>query len=285
MDTDDLRGLVSLLEQRNKLLAEKERELADRNEELSSQQEELTAAIEELNEKNKSLLVALENLQQRNSELDQILYRASHDLRTPVSSIVGLLGLLKSDGLKPSQLSTFQHLQQKTFQMQTLLDSLTMLAQASFDNINPKSVDVVSLVNEVKSGFSSFECYQNVDVLVNVPNDSNVIVDGRLLRIILTVLLSNAFTYRNPTVRGKIAVSLSLDQHNMLLEISDDGEGIPQAIANRVFEMFYRGSERSTGSGLGLYILQRIVQRLDGNVSFASKPGATTFSVRLPHRP
>lgn len=284
MDTGDLRGLVSLLERRNQLLAEKERELADRNEELSSQQEELTAAIEELDDKNKSLMVALENLKQRNKELDQILYRASHDLRTPVSSIIGLLRLLQSDGLKPSQQSTFLHLQQKTIQMQSLLNSLTMLSQASFDNVELRAVNVSAVVREVERSLSNHENAGLVELQIAIVNEAPVVVDERLLRIVMTVLLANSLSYRPPKVDGKITLSMFREENATVLTVWDDGDGISDQIAERIFEMFYRGSERSTGSGLGLYILQRIVERLGGDVWFKSSPGDTTFFVRFPDR-
>ena len=95
MEEEEIKTLTELLNERTMALMARETDLADRKEEIEAQQEEITAAVEEVQAKNKVLVATLDQLQERNQELDEILYRFSHDLRSPVASILGILSLFK----------------------------------------------------------------------------------------------------------------------------------------------------------------------------------------------
>jgi signal transduction histidine kinase len=113
--------IIIMLEEKNLKLLERERDLAEKQEELQAQKEELTAAIEELVNKNNSLTDTLIQLQKRNKELDLLLYRASHDLKTPVSSIQGLVNLMESEPITPEQKQLLEFIEQKTSQIHVVM--------------------------------------------------------------------------------------------------------------------------------------------------------------------
>ena len=124
LEEEELNHLIKMLEERNARLEEREHDLADKTEELLAQKEELTAAIEELMAKNQSLSLTMSQLQDRNFELDQILYRTSHDLRSPQSSIKGVLNVLKTEAQTATAKDCCLHIENKTEQMDNLLRSV-----------------------------------------------------------------------------------------------------------------------------------------------------------------
>lgn len=282
MENSGLKELISALQLKNQQLAERESELDDQREELQAQKEELTAAIEELLLKNNSLADTLQQLQKRNQELDQILYRASHDLKTPVSSLEGLLDLMKGEDMTPSQTNLHTYMNQKVSQMNDVLKSLTMFAEASFEKIEVKDVPLNAVAEEVLKDLSYLPNFNNVKIQIIYNDLHHVRTDELVLYNILKCLISNSITYRDPLPAGNVWVQFNKIEKRLIIEVMDDGEGISNDIHASVFEMFFRGSERSLGQGLGLYIVKSVVERMNGEIQFRSNSGKTTFQVMLP---
>ncbi len=282
MENSDLQDLISALQLKNRQLEEREGDLSDQKEEFQAQKEELTAAIEELVSKNNSLAETLQQLQKRNEELDQILYRASHDLKTPVSSLEGLLDLMRSENLTPSQTNLHTYMNQKVSQMNDVLKSLTMFAEASFEKIEVKDIALKNVAEEVLRDLSYLPNYGNVNIKIEYNMLQHVQTDELVLYNILKCLISNSITYRDPVKEGNVWVNFSKSSEQLHIEVTDDGEGISTGISDSVFDMFFRGSERSHGQGLGLYIVKSVVDRMKGNVQWISNSGKTTFHVTLP---
>ena len=138
---------------------------------------------------------------------------------------------------------------------------------------------------------------QVVAELVFLPNHKNITFQYRindraswkadpvLVRIVLRCLLSNAIVFRPGNVRGVVEITSLRKDSLFCLDVSDDGEGIPREVGGRIFEMFFRGSPRSSGPGLGLYTARRIMHRLGGKLTFSGVPGRTTFTMALPENP
>lgn len=263
-------------------LRDDDRELAEKQEELQAQKEELTAAIEELVSKNNYLTETLAQLQKRNEELDLLLYKTSHDLKSPISSLQGLLHLLGLEELTDSQRQLLEFMDQKTAQMNDTLRSLNMLSQASFEKIKFSKIRLDEAMRSALKDLKYLPDFQSVEVHVEYNSLKTVYTDEQALYNILKCLIANAIIYREPTRVGKVAVLFDEKNASFIIEVTDDGEGISPEIGSEIFKMFYRGSERSHGSGLGLYIVKVVVDRLKGNIRWISRPGSTTFQVVLP---
>lgn len=263
-------------------MLERERELEDRSEELMAQKEELTAAIEELMGKNESLSNALGKLKERNFELDQILYRTSHDLRSPVTSMKGIMMLMNAELRTPACQEYGKHLNTRLRQMDGLLDSLTTLARVMSDPLQFTSFSLKELVVEAFEG--THQLADLPSAALNTRLGTDVVTSDRpLLLALLGELLKNARMY-GPHQGSSIEVIWETVATEWYLEVKDNGEGIPRDIQPKIFDMFYRGSEKSQGNGLGLYIVRKVLDRLGGRVDFVSKPGETRFMFYLPHQ-
>lgn len=274
MKEEEIERLTALLNDRTMKLMERESELADRFEEIEAQKEELTAAVEELIDKNKQLV-------ERNQELDQILYRSSHDLRSPLSSMFGILNLLKSEQLPDHLKGYCFHLEQKMQQMNSVINTLTTLGQSVLDEIKIKQVNIEELLEDEISHLSYLANFKNITFNKTIEGDRVVLIDELLTRIILRSLLSNAIIFRDPEL-GYIQIRISVISCKLYISIQDDGEGISEEIAAKIWDMFYRGSERSIGQGMGLYLVKKIVDRLQGTVTWRSANRITEFEVSIP---
>jgi signal transduction histidine kinase len=259
-----------------------EYELAEKQEELLAQKEELTAAIEELVLKNNYLNDALIQLQKRNNELDLLLYKTSHDLKSPVTSIQGLLHLMSTENLTDSQHQLIEYIDQKTSQMSDVLKSLNMLSQASFEKLETKKTNLQETVQLSIKDLKYLPNFQSAKFHFDYNGLEFVFIDENALYNILKCLISNAITFCDPVREINVRVNFDKKDNALLVEVTDDGDGIPPEIGSKIFDMFFRGSERSHGSGLGLYIVKVVVERLKGEIRWISRPGKTTFQIVLP---
>ena len=277
MEEEDRKRLATMLEERTMKLMERESELADKFEELESQKEELTAAVEELFQKNKQLT-------EKNQELDQILYRASHDLRTPITSMFGILNLLKAESIPENLRDYYYHFDQMISQMNSVVNTLTLLGQSTMEEMRIKDIDILCLLDAEVSKLSNLPNFDLIDFKKSLQGNKVIQTDEVLLSILIQSLLSNAIIFREP-VKGSIEISVNVSVHLLLFEVKDDGEGISKEIASKIFQMFYRGSEKSTGQGMGLYLVKKIVERFNGAIDWESTGGYTTFRVSIPLAP
>jgi signal transduction histidine kinase len=274
----EVEKLIVLLNEKEVQLKDREIALDEQQEEFMAQKEELTAAVEELIAKNSYLTSTLASLRLRNEQLDQILYRASHDLKTPVSSILGLISVMHTTGINEDQQTILAHLLDKTRQMEFLLTSLSDLSIAFFQKLNAERCSIDALVQAAwrkqrGSGDLQFDC-RFKDVWFST--------DKTLLYIVLTSLLKNAIDYSYPYVNNEIAVNAFTSASGLTIEISNAGEAIPTELSDKIFEMFFRGSHYSTGPGLGLYISKLIVERLQGEIKLVNDGDRKSFVVTLP---
>ncbi len=121
---------------------------------------------------------------------------------------------------------------------------------------------------------------------VEIPNDSTWVTDSRRLKIILNNLISNAIKYGDPWKQQRwVCIHSEVTTEGCTLSISDNGMGIPLEYQSKIFNMFYRASEKSNGSGLGLYIVKETVEKMGGKIEFKSIVGeGSTFFVRMPKK-
>ncbi len=284
MEQEEIKWLHKQLDERTISLMERESDLADRMEEIEAQKEELTAAIEELEQKNRTLESTLQELKERNHELDQILYRASHDLRSPITSIVGILNLLEHEPLSRNQKECYVHIRDKASQMDELLKSLSTLAKAITNDVHFTKVNVDQLVRTCLVDLKYMPNFSDVVIRTDFFGNAEFCTDRLLVGILIKNIVANSLTFRKPAVAGLIHIVATTTDNYLEVEVIDDGEGISDAIQDHIFTIFYRGSERSTGSGLGLYIVRKIVDHLHGHIQWSSGD-VTRFKFVLPSAP
>lgn len=282
MKNSELEQLISVLQEKNKILEEREADFAEQKEELQSQREELTAAIEEVVRKNNYLTDTLEKLTVRNDELDQILYRISHELKSPLTSLEGLLLLFKPLEHSSEQKILYTYMNGTVKQMKEVLKSISMLGYSSFAKLDAVEIALKEFLQHLILDFRHLENFPYLQLDL-VFNDIKAIrIDELVFHSILKCLLSNAILFRVPFQKGTIQVHFTKQGSDLCMEVTDDGDGIAPEIRGNIFKMFYRGSERSKGQGLGLYIVKILVERMNGTIDWKGEKGKTSFYVMLP---
>jgi two-component system OmpR family sensor kinase len=212
---------------------------------------------------------------------------ASHELRTPVASVRGHaeLALLHPDPVPEKVTRALERIAAESARMGEMVDEMLLLARLDAGRgLERTAVDLTRLVlDSVTDARAAGPGHRWTMELPEEP--VTVTGDGHRLHQVLANLLANA---RVHTPAGtEVTVSLESDGATAVLAVHDDGPGVPEDVAPGVFERFTRAERRRTdaaggGAGLGLAIVAAVVEAHGGGVTLASRPGATTFTVRLP---
>ena len=225
---------------------------------------------EALKEKNAYLLKV-------NQELDSFVYSASHNLRAPLTSLMGLINLIRLEKDNPQSLPPICSMMDHSLQRLDgfIRDILDHSRNARLP-MKYRQVNLRALLQDILEEFSLQEEYRKLDMQLMVQEDAPLCADASRLRIILRNLLSNCIRYQNRHVAPQVTVTVKVDNENAVIEVSDNGIGIRREHQARVFDMFYRADEQRSGSGLGLYITREAVNRMGGKINLSSEPSQGT---------
>ncbi|MBZ0300362.1 MAG: PAS domain-containing sensor histidine kinase [Anaerolineae bacterium] len=219
---------------------------------------------------------------------NQFISMVSHEFRTPLGIIKTSDDLIRRyiDRMSPDQIEEhLDRISQQVVQMTQLLDDVLALdpTRANLFELNPQPIDVVDFCQSLVEHLQLLDNNQH-PVLVEMRQQAGeVVADIRFLNRILSNLLSNAFKYSPPG--STVRLTIEQDQHDLIIEVQDQGIGIPEPDQAQIFEPFFRAKNVRTvsGTGLGLAIVRQHIEAHGGSITLASQPGqGTTFFVRLP---
>jgi signal transduction histidine kinase len=222
-------------------------------------------------------------LQKVNAELDSFTYHASHDLRAPLTTIQGLVNIgLNEPSIKMAH-SYFEMIQNRINHMDTLLKDLISISYNNKSEAMFEEFDFESEVNFLLKSLQDPE--RKFHIHVDIKQNSPFLSDPVRIKTILGNLLSNAFKYFNPDVQNHyISVTIRVDARHASIVIHDNGIGIDKSYKAKIYNMFFRATTRSTGTGLGMYIVKSMIDRLKGQISFESTLNeGTTFHLTIPN--
>lgn len=225
-------------------------------------------------------------LKKLNEELDNFVYRVSHDLRAPNSSILGLIDIILHQEKDPEKINELLVLIRTSLKKQDdfIKDILNYSKNSRLERVI-EPIDFQKMVEGVFGELLFAYTSAHIEKSIEIKQDAVFATDKNRFSIVLNNLISNALKYiRSETVVGKVNVKVKATRQEALVTIEDNGIGIEKKYQPRVFEMFYRATDQKPGSGLGLYIVKEAVQKLGGEVSLQSEAGkGTTVHVRIPN--
>lgn len=251
---------------------------------LKRQNKDLVINLQQINQE---LLQTNEDLQKRNKELDEYVYRISHEVRAPISSIMGLFYLLKN--LEDyNNIATIKHYLQLIEESITKLDIFirSVLQYSATKNFETEigEVNFETLFNECIKEFFPQGTNGKIHIKINIEIDKAFYSDANLLKTIFRNLIENAIKYSKPNEPNTISIDVKVKDNIAHISFSDKGIGIPLLYQEKVFDMFYRGNDESNGSGLGLYIARMAATKLNGNIKLESQEEVgTTFFLEIPN--
>lgn len=228
---------------------------------------------------------AEQELLYKKSELDTFVYRASHDLRGPVASLMGLYNIVKVEFAHDKNATAyFEHYNSSVMRLHTVLQNLIDLTKIKESETKLTQVDIKDLIGSCMNTMKSIPDYHRLHFDIAVDFDFKVFIDSKKFKTIIKNLVENSIIYATPESNAFVKIHVTYQENVLKIEVSDNGRGIDPRIQSKVFNMFFRGTEKSKGSGLGLYIVKNAVEKLNGSIQLTSKLNeGTKFSVYIPY--
>lgn len=226
-----------------------------------------------------------EELKIRNAELDNFVYKVSHDLRAPLSSILGLVNLAKLPGNNDNPMDYMEIIGSKVEHLDHFIGDVLSHSKNLKMEVSTSQVDIHKIISRTFEDLSYLEGANQVHHVIKVEG-IELYTDPWRVSEIFRNLISNSIKYRQIDLPNSI-ITIKVHVDNLRADISfaDNGIGIDEPSLTKIFEMFYRATEQSDGSGIGLYIVKNAVDKLGGQISVASKPNqGTRFNIILPNR-
>ncbi len=226
-----------------------------------------------------------EELKVRNTELDNFVYKVSHDLRAPLSSILGLVNLAKLPGNTDNPMDYIDIIGDKVQHLDHFIGDVLSHSKNLKMEVSISIVNFAQIIDRTFSELSYLEGAK--EIIRNIKIEGvDFFNDPWRISEILRNLISNSIKYRRfDSQTSEISIRILTDNLRTEISFADNGIGIDEASLNKIFEMFYRATEQSDGSGIGLYIVKNAVDKLGGQITVFSKLGeGTRFTIILPNR-
>lgn len=231
-----------------------------------------------------------ETLQQKNRELkkinaqmDRFLYSAYHDIRSPIASVLGLTNIMRMELQDEQMCSYLDRIDESLNKLDYFVNDVKNFSQNTRQHISSKKIEFATLINSVWKKFKSSQSL--IELQINVDESKVFYSDPSRIELILENILKNSSQFVDKTKNEYyIKVNVQLTYDKAIIEILDNGIGIGKQHLDKVFNMFYRGTETSKGSGLGLYIAKETVLKLNGQICIESEVGlGTIINIEIPN--
>lgn len=222
-----------------------------------------------------------EELIKINQELDQFVYSAAHDLRAPIANVMGLVKLIRLEEIS-EMASHYIDLQEKSLaKLDEFIKSIVDYSRNSRLGLSKDEINLEEFVNEVVDQYRFSENAEKLAINIDVKQPGKFVTDLNRLSVVMNNLVSNAVRYMDPSKPDCfLNIDVVADAKQAKITVSDNGIGIEKEHLASIFELFYRASSNSKGTGIGLYIVKETIDKLKGKIKVASKYGeGTTFTV------
>lgn len=260
--------------------------------ERTQQLNEANRKLSEEIKKEKEVEAQLEANLTKEKELNQLKSRfistTSHEFRTPLTTVLSSAELILRNIGKINDdkiLAYVNRIKNSVAYLTKLMDDIITLNKADSGNLKnqPSKINLKELCEEALETAQMFSTNRHTADFLYLPTQEEYILDGKLMRFIISNLLVNAFKY-SPN-GGKVILEVNANENELVIKISDEGIGIPEEEKSHLFEPFYRSSNSVDiqGTGLGLSIVKKSVELQNGKISFESKIDiGTSFTITLP---
>ncbi len=228
-------------------------------------------------------------LQIKNDELEEFTYRTSHDLKAPLVNIHCLSEIMKEDLMDKDfdEVSTnLDKVGKLTQKLEHLVSNIVEIAKIDGVDEKVEEVNIAKEVESIKENLNTLIDDNNVEVRVDVDDGKSVLTQRNLIRRVLENLISNAVKYSDPEKEHKfVLIAVSESGGRTRIQVADNGLGIPEGNLNDVFRMFKRFHKSSSfGSGLGLYLVKKNLDKINAKIAVESSPEGTVFTIILPNQ-
>ncbi len=219
-----------------------------------------------------------------NEELDKFVYSASHDLKAPLNSVLGLINIAKKDGATGSMPLYLQMIEQSIKKLERFIADIIDYSRNTSVEVVSSVIDFHRIIDEALADVKYLEGDANIKKKIKVKGEGDFKSDPKRLSVILNNLITNSIIYHDASKENKfIEISVKYNKIRSTIVVKDNGTGIGKEHLIKIFKMFYRASENTKGSGLGLYIVKETLSKIKGTINVESDLGkGSKFTIELP---
>jgi signal transduction histidine kinase len=226
-------------------------------------------------------------LQKANAELDRFMYSASHDLRAPLTSVMGVVNVARMETQETQTITYLNFIDKSIRKLENFVQDMINLSRNSTLELKNEPIKIRELVSGIFDELQYVEHTRIIRKIIEVDADVELNSDKARLSIILTNLISNAIKYHNlAQPEPFISITILVEKHQATFTVQDNGQGIAHDHLDKIFNKFYRATTASKGSGLGLFIVKETLEKMQGKIHVYSKIGeGSTFTFTVPNHP
>lgn len=282
--TSVTRKVNSALSDAKAIIETQNKKLKNINRELDGLVKEKTA---ELVKTNDELDRANHSLTRVNAELDNFIYKTSHDIRGPLASLRGICSVALMDVKDSKALDYLVKLDSSAGRLNVILTRLLIINQINSAVLNFEAIDFEGMVDDILLLEKKKGLPERLKITKHIRPEARIRSDKELVQIILENLIDNAIKFYNDSDRVEPMVQIDIQPNTgdkgIIIKVIDNGIGVAEVNPDKIFQIFSRASERSATGGIGLYLTKLATEKLGGSIQFRTSPeGNTEFSVVIP---
>ena len=227
-----------------------------------------------------------EELSKSNRELDRFVYSVSHNLRAPMQSMLGLVGLAKTETNFDTLRKYHEMMEASILKLDEALQEILEYSKNAKQKTRLEKVSLKKIIEENLERMQFMPGFDNIVKEINIDEETPLYSDAYRLSVIFNNLISNAVKYHDPNKRiSFIKISGVTTREAAVIEFQDNGIGIHKNALPKIFNMFFRATDKREGAGLGLYIVKEAIEMLHGKIDVGSNVGeGTYFKIEIPNQ-
>lgn len=225
------------------------------------------------------------DLEKTNNELNRFVYSVSHDLRSPIASVLGLVKVANLEVEDVVAKGLFDKVDESVHKLDLLVNNIIDYYKNSKAGEEITKIDFKLLVEDISEHLHSGESDNAFKLNSHIEEGANFHCDYFRLRVVLSHLVANAIKFKKPDQdKAIIDVDFKVEAEKATILVKDHGIGILQDHIEQIFKMFFRGTDELAGSGLGLYIVKEALAKMGGTIDVESSPNrGAQFTIELPN--
>lgn len=235
--------------------------------------------------KNVELKVEEQNIEltKTNSELDNFVYSVSHDLRSPLASVMGLVSLIDEESEEVDTLEYARMIRISVKRLDRFIRNVLSYSKNNRIEIEAERIPLEKKINEIVDTMRNMKEAEGIHFEVNIQQKCYFYTDKQRFNTVMENIIANAIKYQKESTLGRnITITGKSDKASLHIHITDNGIGILPQYHEKIFEMFFRIAGKIAGSGIGLYIVKEIITKLQGSIEVHSEEGiGSSFTVTL----
>lgn len=229
-----------------------------------------------------------EKLRSKNNELNLFIHRTQHDLKSPLNQLSALLSLSKSEYEYKKLIEYIDLMEVSVAHAQNILKDLSEIAKYDQKNLMIEKIEFETIIDNLLQGFTLLPKYESIKIVTDISHLHDFYSDKYSIIAILQNLIHNAINYHDILSSDKIPfiiITTNDYKNGVRITIEDNGLGIENNYLDKIFDMYFRVQSDDKGTGLGLYIVKKMIDFLSGKIEVASQIGkGTMFTIVLPQK-